>query len=132
MSMNLYDEIRSELKRKIADGKTQDEISRQAGISRSHLCHLKNGSRSIGGMTLDTFFKLFPSAVINIHGDQVNAENSGINNGVMGVNHGTINAPDTATIIDCFRLRIQDEIIRSDVDPESKIKILNIILNAKP
>ena len=57
--MILYDEIRKELKQKISSGKTQDEISRQAGISQSHLCHLKNGSRSIGGMTLDTFLKLF-------------------------------------------------------------------------
>lgn len=128
--MNLYEEIRRELKQKIADGKTQEEISKQAGISRSHLCHLKNGSRSIGGMTLDTFFKLFPAATIKIHGDQVSAENSGINNGVMGINHGTVNAADAVAILDRYRLRIQDEIIRSDVDPESKIKVLNILLES--
>ena len=77
-------------------------------------------------MTLDTFFKLFPAATVKIHGDQVSAENSGINNGVMGINHGTVNAADAVAILDRYRLRIQDEIIRSDVDPESKIKVLNI------
>ena len=127
--MMLYDEIRNELKQKLAEGKTQDEISKQAGISQSHLCHLKNGSRSIGGMTLDTLLKLFPNAQVILNAESATSGNySPIVKGKqsVGINNGTIHNCEQ----DCNELkrRIQDIVMKSEkLDPVAKMEVYNLI-----
>lgn len=127
--MILYDEIRKELKQKISSGKTQDEISRQAGISQSHLCHLKNGSRSIGGMTLDTFLKLFPNAQIILNAESVTTGNNApIVKGrqSVGINNGTIH--NCEQNYNELKRRIQDAVMKSEkLDPSAKMEVYNLI-----
>lgn len=114
--MMLYDEIRNELKQKIAEGKTQDEISKQAGISRSHLCHLKNGSRSIGGMTLDTLLKLFPNAQIVLNSNTSSKNTFHASNGSL--------LADAENVIARIQEAIEDEDITDKKELATAIKYI--------
>ncbi len=108
---------------------TEREMGKRSGVASSYLNSLKNGKKPPRALSVETLLKLFPNATINLHGDSVIADNSGINNGVMGVNNGTVNSGHES--LENFRHKIQDEIIRADVESEAKVKILNIILNTE-
>lgn len=135
--MMLYDEIRNELKQKVINGKTQDEISKQVGISQSHLCHLKNGSRSIGGMTLDTLLKLFPNAQIVLNSNTSSKNTFHASNGsfAIGSNSGKIiNRPvtdkavnelaDAENVIARIQEAIEDEDITDKKELATAIKYI--------
>lgn len=130
--MEIYSEILDSLQKEYDAGATYQQIAKKHNVSYQYARALMQGERPPKRISLEYLFKLFPKTTINIHGDNVNAENSGINNGVMGINHGTVNAAGYANSLEHFRHKIQDEIIQSDVEPEAKVKILNIILNTKP
>lgn len=66
--MNIFEEIRSALRRKYEEGMTQQEIAEYSGLSRGHVCKLLNGTRSFSDVSLGNFFNLFPKAQIIING----------------------------------------------------------------
>ena len=128
--MTIAEQIKKALWDEYNNGGKQQEMARKHHVTQQYISRLLSGKRSCEGLSLKAVSKMFPYATLNIHGDSVIADNSGINNGVMGVNNGTVN-PASHESVEAFRHKIQDEIIRADVDPEAKVKILNIILNAE-
>ena len=124
--MTLYDEIKKELNSQIFSGKTQEEIARETGLSQSHVCHLKNGSREIGKIKLENFLKLFPGAQINLHGDTINGTATASGNGVAVGNDFSGGAKCKERIE-----AISNAILDSDMDDAAKIKALKIIKETK-
>lgn len=104
----------------MCDGKTnQEEIAKGLGISRPYLNRLLNKKRPIDGITLRALRKLFPNATLHLHCDTVSADNSGTNNGVVGVNNGTVTQSMDAVI---------DKILSTDdLTAEEKIKVLKVL-----
>ena len=128
--MTIAEQIKKALWDEYNNGGKQKEMARKHHVSQQYISRLLSGKRSCEGLSLKAVSHMFPHATLNIHGDSVIADNSGINNGVMGVNNGTVNSAGHESV-ENFRHKIQDEIIRADVDSEAKVKILNIILNAE-
>ena len=122
----LYDEIRNALKQKMAEGMTQDELAKKAGVSRSHICHLKNGSRSIGGISLETLLKLFPHATIHLNGDTISGTATSTNGIAVVGNHfsGSVaHTPECKEKLDA----ISGAVLDPDIPDDAKIKVLKII-----
>ena len=126
--MGITDQIVELLRKEYQDGATYQQMATRHNVSLQHVRDLAVGKNKPGKMSLETLMRMFPRAQIVLEPPvTVTAENSGVNNGVIGINHGTVSAAS----VEAFRHKIQDEIIRADVDSESKVKILNIILNTE-
>lgn len=111
----------------MCDGKpNQEEIAKSLGISRPYLNRLLNRKRPIDGITLRALMKLFPRATLNLNGDAVIAGNSGVNNGVMGVNNGTVNAAATESA-EAFRDRALKVLMDLDIPPDALLKVLKTL-----
>ena len=128
LEKEIIDALRSRL-----EGTVERELARKTTISRGYINSLKNQNKAPRALSLDTLLKLFPNAQIVLNAESATSGNySPIVKGKqsVGINNGTIH--NCEQDIERFRHKIQDEVIQSDVEPEAKVKILNIILNAKP
>lgn len=61
----VIDELRGEL----LAGATQGQVAMRHGLTRGYLNMLICGRRKPGGLTLDKFDRMFPSAVVHLHGE---------------------------------------------------------------
>ena len=129
--MDIYQEILDLLRKEYSEGATYQKMAGDKKVSYSYLRGLMNGINPPEKVSLEVLFKLFPRAQITLNaGDQINGNaTTGHGPAIVGHhNHVTAAAESSA---EAFRHKIQDEIIRADVDPEAKVKILNIILNVE-
>ena len=113
----------------MCDGKpNQEDIAKSLGISRPYLNRLLNKKRPIDGITLRALMKLFPRATLHLNGDTVIAENSGVNNGVMGVNHGTVNGGGTPPAsAEAFRSKAIAAMIDLDIPADALREVLKTL-----
>ena len=90
--MNIYEKIREELIREWRSGTTQQEIADRAKVTNPYINNLLSGKRKVESMKLETLFKLFPKAEINLNGAQLAGDNaSQIRGGVSFANDDVIN-----------------------------------------
>lgn len=64
----IYDDITAYLSGEYRKGKTWQQIGNEHGLSFSYVRDLAQRRRRVEGITLETFFKLFPSAQISLTG----------------------------------------------------------------
>lgn len=107
----------------LCDGKrNQEEVANALHVSRSYLNRLLNQKLPVSGLTLNSVQKMFPNATLNLHGD-VSLTQTGTNNGVVGVNNGTVNsgpAPDSIS-----RSVLESLILHAeDLTAEERVKFL--------
>ncbi|MCQ2378023.1 MAG: hypothetical protein MJ016_02285 [Victivallaceae bacterium] len=112
--MDIYKIIIDALKKEYADGATYRDLAEKYGVSYQYIRELMLGVKPVERMSLDIFFKLFPSATVSIKGNTVNnVVNTGVNSGSMiGVN----SAGD-----------IEDKILKSDLSAEDKVKFIELV-----
>lgn len=113
----------------LCDGKrNQEEVANALHVSRSYLNRLLNQKLPVSGLTLNSVQKMFPNATLNLHGD-VSLTQTGTNNGVVGVNNGTVNnsgSPPVKTA-EAFRHEVIDALIGLDIPAESLQAVLKAI-----
>ena len=73
----IYDDITAYLSGEYRKGKTWQQIGEEHGLSFSYVRDLAQRRRRVEGITLETFFKLFPSAQISLNGSVHTAPVSG-------------------------------------------------------
>lgn len=73
----IYDDITAYLSSEYRKGKTWQQIGEEHGLSFSYVRDLAQRRRRVEGITLETFFKLFPSAQISLNGSAQTAPVSG-------------------------------------------------------
>lgn len=73
----IYDDITAYLSGEYRKGKTWQQIGEEHGLSFSYVRDLAQRRRRVEGITLETFFKLFPSAQISLNGSAQSAPVSG-------------------------------------------------------
>lgn len=73
----IYDDITAYLSGEYRKGKTWQQIGEEHGLSFSYVRDLAQRRRRVEGITLETFFKLFPSALISLNGSAQAAPVSG-------------------------------------------------------
>lgn len=126
--MSIADQIKKALQDEYYGGGKQQEMAAAHHVSQQYISRLLSGKRSCNGLSVEVVSRMFPRATLNINGDTVVAENSGINNGVMGINHGTVNATTDREIKDSCLNSVIDKII---ADPElsdtEKIKFIKVL-----
>ena len=114
----------------LCDGKrNQEEVAKSLHVSQSYLNRLLNRKRPVSGMTLDSVQKMFPHATLNLHGD-VSLSQTGTNNGVVGVNNGTVNNAASGTpakTAEAFRHEVIDALIGLDIPDEALQLVLKAI-----
>lgn len=122
----ILDALRSEYK----NGATQTEMARRHGIPQSYMQRLLAGTRPAGGISIDTFQRMFPNAVIDLQGAVV-GDNHGIVNGnnIRNCNqsiHNVPAAPPAAVI--CAQIRELLELVMDDaeLDNDTKIRLFRI------
>lgn len=69
----IYDDITAYLSGEYRKGKTWQQIGEEHGLSFSYVRDLAQRRRRVEGITLETFFKLFPSAQISLAGSAQSA-----------------------------------------------------------
>ena len=125
--MDIYQEIHAKLKNEYADGATYQEMASKYGVSYQYLRELIQGEKPIDRMSLAFFKKLFPNATLNLQGDTVIAKNSGINNGVLGVNHGTVNGGTPTASAEEFRSKAITAMIDLDIPSDALREVLKTL-----
>ena len=110
---------------------TQEEVAKSLGISQPYLNRLLNRKRPVSGLSLRALMKLFPNARIILNGNGAQPQNSGVNNGVMGVNNGTVNAAG-AQSAEAFRDRALKVLMDLDIPSDALLKVLKTIKDLQP
>lgn len=100
--MNIIQEVENLLKAEYAEGLTQEELAARHHVRQQQIQHLLSGKRSVAGLSLETFSKMFPHATVSLTGD-VRQTNAGQSGGVsaQAINGNNFFAPD----IEGFRNR---------------------------
>ncbi|WP_176013627.1 helix-turn-helix transcriptional regulator [Victivallis sp. Marseille-Q1083] len=111
--MTIYDEIREALQREWRSGVTQQAIADRANLTNQHINNLLSGKRKVESMKLETLFKLFPQAAINLTGAQLAGDNA------IQIQGGVAVAPDAAIV----NKILEDETLTA----EEKIKMLRVL-----
>lgn len=65
----IYDDIIAYLSGEYRNGKTYQQIADERGLSFGYIHDLIHGRNKVERMSLETFFKLFPSAQISLSGN---------------------------------------------------------------
>ena len=115
----------SSLREKLQN-QTEREFSNLTGIASGYINALKNRRKPCRALSIETLLKLFPHATINLQGDAVIADNSGINNGVMGVNNGTVNSAGQESI-EAFRSKAIAAMIDLDIPADALREVLKTL-----
>lgn len=123
--MTIADQIKKALQDEYYGGGKQQEMAAAHHVSQQYISRLLSGKRSCNGLSVEVVSRMFPRATLNINGDTVVAENSGINNGEMKINHGTVHA-DSSAAVEKFRAELISEIIMLD-EQVTKDQILKTI-----
>lgn len=124
--MNLYKDIVAELKKEYDSGKTYKSIAKEKGMSYSHVHDLITGDADPKNVSLETFFKLFPFATVNIHGNNnitQTASNVRVKNG--SVNSISVNPGSVST--EMIRDRIISSLVSLDIPLEFRDAALRMI-----
>ena len=122
--MNIADEIQKKIRQELDAGATQKELGKKYGMTQGNISRILSGTHTV---SFDTLERMFPNATINLHGDPVVATNSGINNGVVGVNNGSLQQSSA----EAFRDRAIRAILDLDLPPEVSILILKTLKDLK-
>ena len=114
------DELFRDLRSQWESGKTQEELSRKSGVSRSYLCELLSGKRDIENMTIKKLNQLFPDSVFLTRGDHISITAERNRGNIVGVNRGTIGS-------DCLSA-VMDKILSSeDLSDAEKVKVMKVL-----
>lgn len=117
--MDIYTKIIEILKEEYNSGSTYQELADKYGVSYTHIHNLLNGKRSVSGISLDFFFRMFPHATINFSGgDFSHMVNHGGN--VVGINNGKITSGCLSAVIE----KILDSDELSDTE---KVKVMKVL-----
>lgn len=118
--MEIYEKIIETLKKEYAAGATYQELADKYQSSYTHIHNLLSGKRSISGISLEFFFRLFPRAVVNLEGDKANVEVKKNSGNVVGVNNGSVIGGSMELAVD--KILAADELSDSE-----KIKVLKVL-----
>ena len=89
---DIYEKIREALRREWQNGATQQEIADRANVTNPYINNLLSGKRKVESMKLETLFKLFPNAEINLSGAQLAGDHAiQIQGGVKSETSAVIN-----------------------------------------
>ena len=124
--MTIAEQIRKALWDEYNNGGKQQDMAAAHRVSQQYISRLLSGKRSCEGLSLKAVQTMFPRATLNLHGDAVIAGNSGVNNGVMGVNNGTVNAAATESA-EAFRDRALKVLMDLDIPPDALLKVLKTL-----
>ena len=72
----IYKEIKDSLLSEWQKGLTQRQIAERAGLTDAYINQLFSGKSKVEAMKLETLFKLFPNAQINLQGAQIAGDNA--------------------------------------------------------
>lgn len=61
--------IENDIRSAYADGRTQGQIAGRAGVTSAYLNMLLSGRRKFSGLTLAKIDRMYPAAVIHLHGE---------------------------------------------------------------
>lgn len=113
--MNIIQQVENLLKAEYAEGLTQEELAARHHVRQQQIQHLLSGKRSVAGLSLETFAKMFPRATVNLTGD-VRQTNTGQSGGVnaQAVNGNNFFTPD----VEGFRNKAIAAMIDLDLPPE--------------
>lgn len=124
--MDYVETIRRRLKEMITAGMTQEDISKQTGITQSHISKLlsaKRGPEHMKHLRLDTFLKLFPDAHIEFGGDRrMGNVHHNTNSPVIQGDGNTIGTPGETAAAFLKRVMASD-----DIDAETKVKLYRMM-----
>lgn len=128
----LDEQIKTILEQEEASGMTHRQIGLRHNVAPSQITRYLRGKRPYSGISVETLMKMFPSCSLNLNGD-ISPTQNGTNNGVVGVNIGTVNAaPRIAqaqikSAVEAFRHEVIDAIIGLDIPPDSLASVLKAI-----
>ena len=125
--MTIAEQIRTALWEEYKSGKKQQDMAAAHHVTQQYISRLLSGKRSCDGLSLKAVSNMFPRATLNLHGDTVIAENSGVNNGVMGVNHGTVNGGSQTSSADAFRSKAIAAMIDLDIPADALREVLKTL-----
>ena len=129
----LDEQIKTILEQEEASGMTHRQIGLRHNVAPSQITRYLRGKRPYSGITVETLMKMFPSCSLNLNGD-ISPTQNGTNNGVVGVNIGTVNngslapaQPQIKSAVEAFRHEVIDALIGLDIPPDALQAVLKTI-----
>lgn len=119
-------EIIERLREMHNSGKSYEDIARITGVSRTAVAEILAGKRHIKNPSVSMLLKVFPKAEIHLEGAHNTsiADRGGVSVQDISVSGGNNNFfSQQKEVIK----KITDAVMTSDLDPEAKVKVYNII-----
>lgn len=115
------------LSEEYASGLTLDELAKKHGVSHVYIHRLIYGARPASGITLETLYKMFPNAVIDLTGNSGNAViNSGANASGCINHHCNISTASASVPVPSARDFLDALIFSSEIDEALKASIYRV------
>lgn len=125
--MSLVEQVKSAVIRERKNDATLQRISDKFHIPQSHVANLLNGKRSFGGITLDTFDRMFPRASVFLNGkDSTQSIGDNSNGNIQQIGANVVTNVKRDDIRD-YQLKVLQAIIALDLDAKAKDAVLTAI-----
>lgn len=124
--MNLVEEITEYIRKQYEEGKTQVEIANECNIAHSYIQRILHDDNSAGSITIRVFCRMFPNAVVNLHGDH-NTTINGSNLAIRNSGGSVVQSIDSTKFA-----QLQSKVIMEEGIPaEYKVAFLKLIEETK-
>ncbi|MGN0866171.1 MAG: hypothetical protein ACI4SG_00635 [Oligosphaeraceae bacterium] len=126
--MDFYEEVRKVLSIDYSGGMTYQEIAKKYGLSYVYVRALIKGERPVSGITLSTFFKMFPHARIDLHPSSDSSSSQVMHH--VGDGNRQIIGGGSVDSLEAYQLRLYRGLATLPVPDDAKAKVLALIQEA--
>ena len=120
--MDILKQINAALRAEYEGGMTQEEMAKRHNIAQGQIQKILSGKRTVAGLSLETFCKMFPRATVNLDGSNTAIADRG---STAIANAGTGN--NFFTPAEDFKGKAISAIIDLDLPPEAMQTVLRAI-----
>lgn len=126
--MELYEEVTKVLSADYSSGMTYQEMAKKYGLSYVYVRALLKGERPVSGITLATFFKMFPRARIELHPVDGVAMSQVMHH--VGDGNRQVMGGMGSEALEAYQLRLYRGLATLPVPDDAKAKVLALIQSA--
>lgn len=129
--MNIIQQVEALLREEYHSGRTQSEIAENHHVNQQQIHYLLSGKRSVAGLSLETFCKMFPRATVNLTGDVNTATADRGSTAIANAGQGNNFFTDRNAAVADYRLKAMDAVLALELPPDATNAVLRALKDIK-
>ena len=129
--MNIIQQVEAVLREEYRTGQTQEEIAKTHHVRQSQVQQLLSGKRTVAGLSLETFCKMFPRATVNLSGDVNTATADRGSTAIANAGSNNNFLTDRNAAVADYRLKAMDAVLALDLPPDATNAVLRALKDIK-